>query len=181
MPLIKNGTLVEDDWARVIDGAPLPDADALLLPLDVWQDTRDALIASGKRLGILLAADQPPELIAGDIDRFDLVALDFPTFKDGRAYSYARLLRERHGYTKELRAVGHVLRDQFSFMRRCGFDAFEVADGASAEHWARAMTEISRVYQPATDRRRTIATLRHRRSATSTATPGEAAPVSSWA
>ena len=181
MPLIKNGTLVEDNWVRVIDGAPLPDADALLLSLDVWRDSRDALIASGKRLGILLAADQPPVLIADDIGRFDLVALDFPTFKDGRAYSYARLLRERHGYARELRAVGHVLRDQFSFMRRCGFDAFEIADGASAEDWARAMTEISRVYQPATDRRRTIASLRHRRPAAAAAAPSGAAPVSSWA
>ncbi len=112
------------------------------------------------RLGVRLAADQPPQLIAGDLDRLDLVALEFPTFRDGRAYSYARLLRERYGFKKELRAVGNVLRDQFRFMHRCGFDAYAVADEKQAAAWARALSEISVVYQPSTDRRRPISTLR---------------------
>lgn len=162
MPLIKDGKLVEDVWVRLSEGEPLPDADAILVPFETWRDNREPLIATGRRIGVILAADQPPSLIANDIDRIDLVALDFPTFKDGRAYSYARLLRERHGYAKELRAVGHVLRDQFAFMRRCGFDAFEIDDETAAKDWTRAVTEISRVYQPSTDRRRTIASLRHR-------------------
>lgn len=160
MPLIKDGKIANDLWTRAAADAPLPDADALLVPYDIWQAHREELRARKGRLGVLLAADQPPQLIADDLAQLDLVALEFPVFKDGRAYSYARLLRERFGYTKELRAVGNVLRDQFAFMHRCGFDAYEVADESLAEAWSRALDEISHVYQPATDRRRPIAALR---------------------
>jgi uncharacterized protein (DUF934 family) len=160
MPLIKDGKVVKDSWAEVAPGAPLPDADALLVPYETWKDHREALMKRNGRLGVRLAADQPPQLIAGDLDRLDLVALEFPTFRDGRAYSYARLLRERYGFKKELRAVGDVLRDQFRFMHRCGFDAYAVADEKQAAAWARALSEISVVYQPSTDRRRPISTLR---------------------
>jgi len=183
MPLIKDGKIARDPWTRVAADAPLPDDEALLVPYAVWKEHRVALMARNGRLGVLLAADQPPQLIADDLDRLDLVALEFPTFKDGRAYSYARLLRERYGYDKELRAVGHVLRDQFSFMHRCGFDAYECADAKAADGWATALSEISQVYQSATDRRRTIGALRHKRPAARGDGPAPAAEIvcSSWA
>jgi hypothetical protein len=98
-------------------------------------------------------------------------------------YSYARLLRERYGYKKELRAVGNVLRDQFLFMHRCGIDAYAVTDEKAAADWTRALKEISVVYQPATDRRRPIPTLRHRAPAGRTRPSGSTSDdiVSSWA
>jgi uncharacterized protein (DUF934 family) len=183
MPLIKDGKIARDPWTEVAPGAPLSESEALLVPYDIWKEHRETLRAYKGRLGVRLAADQPPHLIADDLDRLDLVALEFPIFRDGRAYSYARLLRERYGYKKELRAVGNVLRDQFYFMHRCGFDAYAVADAALAEGWARALSEISHVYQPSTDRRRPIAALRHRpaasRSAPTTSTPELV--CSSWA
>ena len=77
------------------------------------------------------------------------LALQFPKFADGRAFTYARLLRERHGYAGELRAVGDVLRDQYQFMLRCGFDAFEVADANSIDGWRQSAAEITVWYQPA--------------------------------
>jgi uncharacterized protein (DUF934 family) len=183
MPLIKDGKIARDPWARVAADAPLPDDDALLVPYEIWKERRDELLTRNGRLGVLLAADHPPQLIADDLDRLDLVALEFPTFKDGRAYSYARLLRERFGYEKELRAVGNVLRDQFSFMHRCGFDAYECADAKAADGWAKALSEISQVYQPATDRRRTIGALRQKRPAsrTDSAAPPAEIVCSSWA
>jgi uncharacterized protein (DUF934 family) len=104
-------------------------------------------------LGIRLRADQPPAEIVVDLDRFQVIALEFPSFVDGRAYSYARLLRERHGYRGELRAVGNVLRDQALFMRRCGFDSFEVAEGTGIAGWREALGEISVFYQPTEDGR----------------------------
>lgn len=177
MPLIKDGKIVGDPWARVSADAPLPSAEALLVPYDVWDAHRDDLLARNGRLGVLLAADQPPRLIADDLDRLDLVALEFPAFKDGRAYSYARLLRERYGYDRELRATGQVLRDQFSFMHRCGFDSYEVADARSADAWAVTLREISQVYQPATDRRRTIGALRFQRPAAPSETTAPAPRV----
>jgi uncharacterized protein (DUF934 family) len=78
------------------------------------------------------------------------VILDFPKYTDGRAYSQARLLRERHGYRGELRATGNVLRDQLLLMRRCGFDAYEV-DARGAAGFAASMSAVTHAYQPATN------------------------------
>jgi uncharacterized protein (DUF934 family) len=183
MPLIKNGEIVQDSWIEATADAPLPEVDALLVPYAIWKEHRETLMQRNGRLGIRLAADQPPQLIAGDLDRLDLVALEFPTFRDGRAYSYARLLRERYGYRKELRAVGNVLRDQFLFMHRCGFDAYGVADEKLADEWSRALAEISVVYQPSTDRRRPVSALRRRPPATpvGASKPQAGEIVSSWA
>ena len=154
MPLIKQGALVEDGWTRVADDAALPDGPAIV-SLARWQAERESLIGHNGPLGLVLASSQAPEAIAADIGRFDLICLEFPKFQDGRAFSYARKLRQRFGFAGELRAVGNVLRDQLAFMVRCGFDSFEVDDAGVVEQWARAMSEISVVYQPAADSRAT--------------------------
>lgn len=154
MPLIKDGVVTQDDWIRVADETPLPEG-PVIVTLARWQAERASLQGRNDALGIVLASSEAPETIADDLARFDLVCLDFPKFQDGRAYSYARKLRQRYGYTGELRAVGNVLRDQFLFMRRCGFDSFEVADARAVDEWQRAMSEISVVYQPAADARAT--------------------------
>ncbi|MCH8809777.1 MAG: DUF934 domain-containing protein, partial [Proteobacteria bacterium] len=114
---------------------------------------REALLQRNAPLGIRLRSDQPPKLVLDDLDRFAVVALEFPKFGDGRAYSYARLLRERYGYRGELRAVGNVLRDQALFMLRCGFDAFELAEDSALEGWRESLAEISVFYQPTADGR----------------------------
>ncbi len=160
MPIIKDGQPIDDSWHPVADGTVPPAEGALLVSYATWTEHRDALLRRNAPLGIRLDSDQSPALIADDLDRFDLIALDIPVFKDGRAYSYARLLRERYGYTKELRAVGNVLRDQFLFLHRCGFDSFEVANDAAADAWWDALSEISHAYQPAADARRPILALR---------------------
>jgi len=160
MPLIKDGQLIDDSWTLVADGAVPPAEGALLVSYATWTEHREALSRRNAPLGIRLNSDQSPALIAEDLDRFDLIALDIPVFKDGRAYSYARLLRERYGYTKELRAVGNVLRDQYHFLHRCGFDTFEVATDTAADAWWEALSEISHAYQPAADTRRSILALR---------------------
>src|SRR3546814_2142105 len=92
---------------------------------DVCSSDLERLRGHNGRLGLRLKSDQSPAGIAEDLGHFQLVALEFPRFGDGRAYSYARLLRERYGFKGELRAVGNVLRDQFLFMLRCGFDALD--------------------------------------------------------
>ena len=160
MSLIRNGRAADDPWTTVGDDGALPDGPAIVT-LARWQAARDELAARNAPLGLRLKSDQPPALVAADLDRFAVVALEFPKFTDGRAYSYARLLRERHGFRGEIRAVGNVLRDQLLFMQRCGFDAFEVADEKAAA-WDRAMGEFSVRYQPASDRRPAALALRHR-------------------
>ena len=82
-------------------------------------------------------------------------------FKDGRAYSYARLLRERWGYRGELRAVGDVLLEQLHFMQRVGFDAFAIASPEALRHWQTASGEFSTWYQATGDGRRPARELRH--------------------
>ena len=161
MPLIKSGAIVDDPWRFPAEDTPLPETGPVAVSFNRWRREKAALLARGKPLGLLLTSDDAAEDIAPDIATFDLIALVFPTFRDGRPYSMARLVRERHGYTGELRATGDVSRDQFLFMYRCGFDAFEVATGDAIEDWLRAVSEISIWYQPTNDPRGTLATLRH--------------------
>ena len=153
MPLIKDDEFSDDPWIAVADEEALPEGAPAIVSLARWQAERETLVGRNAPLGIRLRADQPPAEIAEDLDRFQVIALEFPIFGDGRAYSYARLLRERHGYRGELRAVGNVLRDQALFMRRCGFDSFEVADSTGIDGWREALGEISVFYQPAEDGR----------------------------
>ena len=165
MSLLRDGLLVDDPWVTVDDGTALPMDGSAMVNLERWQAHRDELLGRNAPLGIRLKSDQSPALIADDLDRFAVVALEFPVFKDGRAYSYARLLRERYGYRGEVRAVGEVLRDQFLFMLRCGFDAVEVKDENAAGQWREAVSEISVVYQPAADSHTPVWALRQHKFA----------------
>ncbi len=153
MPLIKNKALSEDTWLTLDDESPLPNSGAVIVGLDRWRAEREALLARRQPLGIRLRGDQPPAQIADDLEHFAVVALEFPKFADGRAFSSARLLRERYGYCGEVRAVGEPVIDQALFLHRCGFDAIEVPVGTSVEAWLRAQARISVTYQPAADGR----------------------------
>lgn len=104
----------------------------------------------GGRFALALPNDADVAEIVGALKSFAAVILEFPTFKDGRAYSQARLLRERYFYRGEIRARGEVLQDQAFFMARAGFDAYEVEPGAG-EAFAEALAAFSHVYQPAAD------------------------------
>jgi len=147
--VIKHGEVVEDGWQLVDDGAPLPDADAIV-SFARWNSERDRLIEHPRRLGIRITGDDDIDAVASEASQFDLIALDFPQLKDGRNYSNARLLRERFGYEGELRAVGEVLRDQLFYMRRCGIDSFAVPEDRDIESALEGLSDFSVAYQPAT-------------------------------
>ena len=153
MPLLKEGAIAEERWRPLADDEPLPAEGPVLVSLERWQGDESALLARAGPVGVRLKAGQHPEAIAAHVRHLALVALEFPKFTDGRAYSYARLLRERYGYKGELRAVGEVLRDQLLFMHRCGFDAYEIARADAACAWRKALAEISVFYQPTGDGR----------------------------
>ena len=163
MVLIKDGAVVDDAWRAVGDDDDLPDG-KVIVTLDRWRGARDSLIRRNAAIGVRLRSDQPAAEIAEDVDRFAVVALEFPVFTDGRAFTSARLLRERYGFTGEIRAVGNVLRDQILFMTRCGFDAFEMDSPGAADDWRAALAEIDVFYQAAADRRAGVLELRHSRS-----------------
>jgi uncharacterized protein (DUF934 family) len=159
MPLIKDGAFAIDAFVTVADDAALPDG-AAIVSLARFQKERDALLARNAPLGIVLKSAESPELLGDDVQRFSVIVLEFPVFRDGRAFSWARMLRERLRFTGEIRGTGHFLYDQFSYMKRTGFDAWDVADNVSIEQFQRALAEMTNVYQPSADGRKTIRDLR---------------------
>jgi uncharacterized protein (DUF934 family) len=132
----------------------------VLVSLARFQKDRDALLARNTPIGVKLASDQNPQVLADDLSRLSLVALEFPKFRDGRAFSWARILRTRLGFTGEIRAVGDFLFDQVNYQHRVGFDAWEVPDHFTVEMFHKALNEMTDVYQPSADGKKTIRELR---------------------
>ena len=163
MALVKNGELATSSFVDASGAESIPPTGPVIVSLDQWKAHRDELVKRGTPLGIRMHSDQPPELIAADLPHFAVVALEFPKFRDGRAYSYARLLRERYGFKGELRAVGEVLLEQLFFMLRTGFDAFEITSADPLRDYQIALADFSVWYQPAADGRPTAMQLRHRK------------------
>jgi uncharacterized protein (DUF934 family) len=161
MLLVKAGKVVEDNYVRVEDDMPLPDGAAVLLTAARFLADARELAERDSPVGVIWPNDRRVAELAPFVDRLSLIALVFPKFKDGRAYSQARLLRERHGFRSELRATGEVLRDQFQFLLRSGFDSFEVKKPADAATFAQAAAHFSVFYQPSADGR--LPALRRRR------------------
>jgi uncharacterized protein (DUF934 family) len=169
MPLVKNGKIVTDIFVHVADGAELPGDGAVLISAARFLEDPETLLQRAGKTGVIWPNNRDLDDLVPWLDRLAAVALVFPTFRDGRAYSQARLLRERYGYEGELRATGQVLRDQFVFMQRAGFDAFEVKKQSDAEAFAATVKRYSVFYQPTGDGRVTALNrrmqLRHSESA----------------
>lgn len=161
MPLVKDNAVVEDTWIRLESvSGPLPDGD-IIIPFSYWREHPDEFTGREGRLGVCLNGDDEPEELVAKLKQFDLVALDFPVFKDGRCYSHARLLRERYGYEGELRAVGEVLRDQLFFMKRCGINSFQIADDRDVDDVLKGFSDFSVTYQTAADGAQPVYKQRH--------------------
>jgi uncharacterized protein (DUF934 family) len=169
MPLVKGGRITDDAFVHVADGADLPAGGAVLVTAPRFLEGQDALLARTGKVGVIWPNNRDIDDLVPHLARLAAVALVFPTFRDGRAYSQARLLRERFAYRGELRATGQVLRDQFVFMLRAGFDAFEVKKQSDAEAFAQTAKRYSVFYQPTGDGRLTALhrrmQLRHSESA----------------
>jgi len=168
MALIKDRKRAHEPWLLLkpaADGVapPVPPSGDIIVSLALWRSAREALLARAGRLGLWLASDQDPADIAGDLQHFDLIAVDFPRFTNGRGYSVGRLLRERYGWRGELRAIGDIQRDQLFYLARCGFDAFNLRDSEDVEVALAAFDDFSESYQASVDqpvplfRRRAVA------------------------
>ena len=147
-PLIKPGAIIQDDWVKYDRFRSLGGAQRVLASRADLDRYPRFFERSLFELGLQLDVDDAVEDIAGWLPRLSLVSLDFPSFADGRAFSQARLLRERFDYHAEIRARGEVLRDQLSFMQRCGFTQFSLAEGEDVEQALSAFADISLSYQP---------------------------------
>lgn len=166
MALIRDGRLVEDQFVGVADDGEMPDQGPVIVSLARWQSESEQLLRRGTPIGVRLKSDEHPEVIAGELGQLAVVALEFPVFRDGRAYSYAHLLRDRYGFEGEVRAIGDVLLEQLHYMERVGFNAFEFDSDDPERAFRIASEDFSAWYQPAADRRATVAQLRRKKRPT---------------
>lgn len=156
--IIKNKAIVADDWTVLrLQEQETPESiivstGKVIVPLKVWQAQRAAL-QNRKEIGVWLASDERPEELKGDIEKFSVIAVDFPKFSDGRGYSIAFNLRARLGYSGELRAIGDVLRDQLFYLQRVGFDAFAPRPDRKIEDVIKGLSDFSEVYQTSFDQK----------------------------
>jgi uncharacterized protein (DUF934 family) len=128
MPLWRRDGFAEDAWVFLADEAPAPAGGAIVVSLKRWLAERDALSSRAAPVGVALEAGADAQAHLAELATRPLVALAFAKFADGRSFSYARLLRDRHGFKGELRAIGDVLIDEIPLMLRCGFDSFEATN-----------------------------------------------------
>jgi uncharacterized protein (DUF934 family) len=163
MVLVKGAKAVADTWQPIEDGDPLPTG-AVTVSWARWLADRDTIDRTPSQLGVRIPNTVASAEIGADAGKFGLIALNFPNFSDGRAYSQARVLRSRYGFAGEIRATGGVIRDQLQFMQRCGIDAFEVPERALTENWFAALTEMDLFYQPSEDNKPWIGRQRHGRN-----------------
>ena len=153
--IIRDLAVVADDWQvlpAIADGAAaaLPDG-KLIVPLNVWLAQADALTERKLPIGVWLDSHQDAVDIAHSINRFAVIAVNFPKFTDGRGYSMATLLRRRYGYQGELRAIGDVLRDQLFYLQRVGFNAFAVRADKDIQDALKGLKDFSVRYQGSVD------------------------------
>jgi len=172
MPLLIKGTrrsggrIVEDHSVTVTSVEELAKAPAtcqVIASLSLWSSQRHVLLARAIVAGVLLAPDDDARGLVGDVERINLIAVQFPSFMDGRGYSIARQLRGRLGYLGELRAVGDILPDQVFYLLRCGFDAMAPRADQNPARLLASFHDFRDVYQVSADeaiplfRRRSLA------------------------
>ena len=140
--LLRDGAIIEDNWL-----APNPDdLQSNHLPtLTQWEALADKTGSA-----VQLEPGDSVESLLAHLNDLSLVAINFPVFTDGRGFSYARELRER-GYSGEIRAVGHFIRDQLHYLARCGFNAFQFEDESVLETARDSLDDFSEHYQAAID------------------------------
>ena len=152
--IIKNNEVVDETWhllPKDFNIDEISNCDDLIVPLHLWREHSGMLLARDGGLGVWLDADEEAEEIGEDVAKFQVIALNFPAFTDGRNYSNARLLRDRYGFKGELRAIGDVLRDQLFYMHRCGFDAFAIRADKDPYEALEGLKDFSVTYQAAAD------------------------------
>ncbi len=153
--IIKDGAVQESPFVMVLDATVDTTSPNLILPLELYLASRGTQ-GINRDAGVWLDSDEAVEsLIEGDPDGWSnspVIALNFPAFNDGRALSSANILRRKYGFSGEIRAVGDVRRDQLEQMMRCGFNAFQMAEGHDPEAAIAGLKSFSENYQITADR-----------------------------
>lgn len=144
------GAIARDTFHVLGDAEPLPDLGDVAVPLARFVTERPDAAAHKGRLAVLVPADGDALALAGALAGVAAVFVELPSYRDGRAYSHARHVRDVLGFEGEVRAVGDVGADHVFHLRRCGVDAFALREGEDPERARRALTRFSVSYAPAT-------------------------------
>ena len=149
--VLKDNRLIDDSWTLLTeDSESLPSGD-ILLSYSQWQTFSDQLDSHDGSVGVIIEGNADIEDIIEPLLKLPLIAINFPKFADGRAFSSARLIRERYNYTGEIRAVGGFIRDQLYYLSRCGFNAFKFDDSVDLTESAKSLQDFSEAYQVSVD------------------------------
>lgn len=160
--LIRNGQIAEDDYIGLADDAAMPASGRVIVSLDRWLRESQAFRLAALTVGVRIPNTADPGAIYDAVGDRPLLVVEFPAFGDGRAYSQARLLRQRHGFRGEIRATGAaVVRDQIFGMHRCGINSFALRGDQDAASCLRSLAEFTEAYQPGDG---IITTVRRKRS-----------------
>lgn len=154
MPLLINREVVADNWT-LINEETLDQAGDIIVPLALYLENKETLDNRDGQLAVQVNGDDDLDEVLSNLDKFPLIAVDFPAFRDGRGFSIARLL-VRAGYKGEIRATGDVGRDRIAYMERCGFTAIQISDEIYKDEMLSAFTEVSNYYQSAADSNRAV-------------------------
>lgn len=150
--LIVDAAPTQDRFVRLGDEDPVADGARVLVTLARWQREAEAISESAAAVGVMVPNTADMLTLGRSLQYLPLVALEFPAFADGRAYSQARLLRDRFGFAGQLRATGAaVVRDQIVALHRCGFNAFELREDQDLAACLQTLAEVALAYQPAQD------------------------------
>ncbi|MEW5250444.1 DUF934 domain-containing protein [Microbulbifer discodermiae] len=154
--LIVDGAVVDNQW-RLLQleeepstAEPVPPG-KVILPYSRWKAERGNLEHRKGELGVWLDSSESASLVAADAGELPLIAVHFPLAGDGRGFTTGRLLRERYGFAGELRAIGAFMRDQLTFLRRCGYNAFAFEGEESLAQILQSLEDFSESYQAAVD------------------------------
>ena len=151
MQIIKDNAIIKDHWHHIADD-PIPEEGCITISLSRWRAERKQLIErEGGELGIRLKSEEAVEAISDDLEHFQMVALEFTLFADGRSFTAARLLRDRYHFDGEIRAMGAFLCEQVFHLGRVGVTAFEISNSDDLEDALAALSEISVKYQASSD------------------------------
>ncbi len=142
--LIKNGKVVDDNWTPLDRDAGAAQA-GQICTLEQW-----LALTEKKGSAVQLEPGEEPDVLFDHLQDIELVVINFPVFTDGRGFTYARRIREQ-GYRGELRAGGHFIRDQLTYLRRCGFDAFQMSQESELEAALDSLSDFTEFYQAADD------------------------------
>lgn len=159
--LIRNQQIVQDDFVTLADDAALPSSGKVIVSLARWQQEESALRTSGVTAGVRIPNTVDVAAVWTSLSDRPLIALEFPAFADGRAYSQARLLHDRYRFKGEIRATGAaVVRDQLHNMHRSGINAFALRADQDAKVCLTAFKDFTQAYQPGADALKPVPALR---------------------